>query len=191
MPAKAYSKDIKSALKTLKNSGTILYPTDTIWGIGCDATNEFAIQKIYKLKKRPNSKALVILVSNEADIASYVYRPDKYILDYLKSTTKPTTVIYKNAINLPSCLLGEDNTIAIRIVKDPFCKELIKLYKGALVSTSANLSGEPSPKHFGEINNYIKKGVDYIVNHRQNDTASHQPSSIIKSNDDGGIEILR
>lgn len=191
MPAEVYSKDIENALYVLKKSGIILYPTDTIWGIGCDATNEDAIQKIYKLKKRSNSKALVILVSNESEIARYVYQPDKYLLDYLKSTTKPTTVIYENAINLPSSLLGEDNTIAIRIVKDPFCKELIGMFKGAVVSTSANLSEEPTPKYFGEISDVIKKGVDYIVKYRQEDTSSHQPSSIIKSKGDGGIEIIR
>jgi len=182
--------EVAKALKVLQDGGIILYPTDTIWGIGCDATNEKAIEKIYKLKNRQDKKSMIILVADEKDIFNYVEKPDKKIFEYLSSAKKPTTVIYEHAKNIAQNLISSDGTIAIRIVKDDFCKALIDQFKKPIVSTSANISGELFPKNFNEIDVAIKNGVDYIVQHRQKDISS-QPSSIIKLNGEGEIEILR
>jgi L-threonylcarbamoyladenylate synthase len=185
-----FDNDIKQSIEVLNAGGLILYPTDTIWGIGCDATNKNAIEKIYTLKNRQDKKTMIILVADEKNILTYIETPDKKIFDYLRTTEKPTTVIYEGGKNV-SQNLKSDGTIAIRIVRDIFCKELITEFKKPIVSTSANISGEPFPKNFTEIHSKIKKGVDYIVQHRQNDLASFQPSAIIKLNMDGKIEILR
>ncbi len=182
--------DIKKCIEVLNSGGLILYPTDTIWGIGCDATNEKAIEKIYTLKNRQDKRTMIILIAEEKNIFTYVENPDKKIFDYLQSAEKPTTVIYEGGKNI-SQNLKNDGTLAIRIVRDIFCKALITEFKKPIVSTSANISGEPFPKNFNEIDNKIKNGVDYIVQHRQNDLASFPPSAIIKLNMDGKIEILR
>lgn len=184
-------KEIKECISRLNNSGIILYPTDTIWGIGCDATNSIAIQKIFQLKKRAEKKSMIILVNNENMIHDYVLNPSEKILDFISSTNKPTTAIFKKAINLPSNLINEDESIAIRIVKDEFCQELIRQLKKPLVSTSANISGEKFPQNFQEISDAIKNGVDYIVQHSQNDFSKNQPSSIIKLNERNEIEFIR
>jgi Putative translation factor (SUA5) len=183
--------DIKNCIRSLESGGIILYPTDTIWGIGCDATNEKAVEKIFTLKKRPDKKSMIILVAGEKDIPDYVEYVDKKVLEYLSSSKKPTTVIYEYAKNIAPNLISSDGTIAIRIVKDDFCKRLIHQFKKPIVSTSANISGEAFPAHYGNISEEIKNGVDYIVQHRQNDIMSSQPSSIIKLNGEGEIEILR
>lgn len=187
----SFENDIAECCSVLASGGLILYPTDTIWGIGCDATNADAVKKIYQLKKREEKKSMIILVADEKEIFNYIESPDKKISGYLSSVKKPTTVIYEHAKNLASNLISEDVTIAIRIVNDEFCKSLITQFKKPIVSTSANISGEPFPKNFNEIDMKIKKGVDYIVQHRQNDLMSSQPSSIIKLNNKGEIEILR
>ncbi len=188
---KNFDNDIKRCIKVLKSGGIILYPTDTIWGIGCDATNEKAVEKIFALKKRPDKKSMIILVAYEKDIFKYVNNPDKKLLDYLSATEKPTTVIYERAKNIAQNLISSDGTIAIRIIKDNFCKQLLIQYKKPIVSTSANISGEPFPTCFNDISTEIKNGVDYMVQHRQNDLMSSQPSSIIKLNTEGTIDILR
>jgi L-threonylcarbamoyladenylate synthase len=188
---KIFDNDIKNCIQTLEGGGIILYPTDTIWGIGCDATNEKAVEKIFSLKKRSDKKSMIILVAEEKDIFNYVEAPDKKIFDYLSSVNKPTTVIYNRAKNLPQNLVSSDGTIGIRIVKEDFCKELIMQYKKPIVSTSANISGEPFPANYGNVSEEIKNGVDYIVQHRQNDIISSQPSSIIKLNTEGQIEVIR
>jgi L-threonylcarbamoyladenylate synthase len=182
--------DIEACCKILAEGGLILYPTDTIWGIGCDATNDDAVKKIYVLKKREEKKSMIILVADEKDIFNYVVSPNEKLFAYLSSAKKPTTVIYDHAKNISSNLINHDGTIAIRIVKDNFCKQLISLFKKPLVSTSANISGEASPENFSEISDAIKDGVDYIVHYRIEDISS-QPSSIIKLNIQGEIEILR
>ena len=186
-----FENDINECCRVLEAGGLILYPTDTIWGIGCDATNEKAIEKIYKLKNRQDKKSMIILVADEKDIFNYVEKPDKKIFKYLSSAKKPTTVIYEHAKNIAQNLISSDGTIAIRIVKDDFCKALITQFKKPIVSTSANISAEAFPKNFIEIDPVIKNGVDYIVQHRQNDLMSSQPSSIIKLNTEGKIELLR
>lgn len=191
MNESSFKKDILNALSILQSSGIILYPTDTIWGIGCDATNAEAVRKIYTLKKREEKKSMIILVNAEKMIRDYVFNPAPILLKYLSEQTHPTTAIFTKAINLPEGLINEDGSIAIRIVKDDFCRELVEDLKRPIVSTSANISGENYPQNFREITESIKNGVDYIVQHRQNDFKKYAPSSIIKLDEDGTIVHLR
>lgn len=186
-----FNNDIEAALKVLNNGGLILYPTDTIWGIGCDATNSKAVEKIFKLKKREDRKAVIVLVADERDVLQYVANPDFRVFDYLNQATKPTTVVYEGAIGLANNITGEDATVAIRICYDIFCRQLIKRFRKPLVSTSANISGQPASKTFADIPKEIIKGVDYVVEYRQNDTTPSEASSIIKWNKDGSITTLR
>jgi L-threonylcarbamoyladenylate synthase len=186
-----FTKEIKKCIEVLNSNGLILYPTDTIWGIGCDATSAAAIKKIYELKKREEKKSLIILVSDERMVEDYVKDLSPKILLYLSQQKKPTTAIFKNAAHLPGILINEDGSIAIRITKDKFCKAIIQKLQKPLVSTSANISGTPYPKNLFEVSEEIKNGVDYIVQHRQNDFEIKSPSSIIKLNNDDEIEIIR
>ena len=186
-----FENDITNSLASLLSGGIILYPTDTIWGLGCDATNEDAIKKIYRLKKREEKKSLIILVNDEKMIREYVDKPSEKLLAFISSSQKPTTAIFSNAIRLPASLVNEDGTIAIRIVNEVFCKNLIQQLKKPLVSTSANISGEKYPQNFNEVSEEIKTGVDYIVQHRQNDFSKSAPSSIIKLSEENEIEFLR
>jgi L-threonylcarbamoyladenylate synthase len=186
-----FEQDIEQSLLTLKSGGLILYPTDTVWGIGCDATDPAAVEKIFTLKQRPDEKAMIVLVAEERDIVQYVAHPDLAVFDYLQKTLRPTTVIYKGAIGLADNLIGSDGSIAIRICRDVFCRHLIKRFRKPIVSTSANLSGQPAPAIFATITEEIKNGVDYIVKYRQEDETVAEPSSIIKWNKDGTITVLR
>ena len=186
-----FNGEVEAALHVLRNGGIILYPTDTIWGLGCDATNENAIQKIYKVKQRSDTKSLIILVADERDILQYVAAPDLAVFDFIENQTRPTTIIFENAINLPDNVVAEDGSIAIRIVHDEFCRHLIKRLRKPIVSTSANISGTPSPKYFDEISSVIKNSVDHIVQWRQEDKTPSQPSQIIKWKNDGKYEIVR
>ena len=186
-----FEKDIQESLKVLKSGGIILYPTDTIWGIGCDATNENAVKKIFQLKQRKDKKTMIILVSDEQMILNYITHPDKKIFDHLTKIKKPTTVIYEQAKHIAQNSISNEGTIAIRIVNDLFCQTLIHQFKKPIVSTSANISGEDHPENFTAISSKIKNGVDYIVEHRQSDLSKSAPSSIIKLNKDGDIEIIR
>jgi L-threonylcarbamoyladenylate synthase len=185
-----FKNDIEQCLKVLNEGGTILYPTDTIWGLGCDATNFNAVEKIINLKQRPENKSFVILVSDEKELMQYVATLDLAIFDFLDKQTNPTTVIYENAIGLADNVLAKDGSVAIRICKDEFCKTLIKRFRKPIVSTSANISNQPSPGLFYEISPIIKEGVDYMVNYRQNDKNPTKASSIIKWIDNEVI-ILR
>ena len=185
-----FEKDIEQCLQVLKTGGLILYPTDTVWGIGCDATNEQAVAKIYALKKRADHKAMIVLVADEREVLQYVAAPDLQVFDHLEQANKPTTVIYEGAIGLADNLTGEDGSIGIRICKDEFCKHLLKRFRKPVVSTSANISGEPSPALFSAISQEIKEGVDHIVHYRQDDTAIASPSSVIKW-ENGKINIIR
>ena len=182
--------DIQKCLDVLKDGGLILYPTDTIWGIGCDATNEKAVEKVYRLKKRSDEKALIVLVADERDVMQHVAGPDLSLFDYLATTTKPTTVIYDGAIGFANNLVANDGSIAIRICNDEFCRHLLKRFRKPIVSTSANISGMPSPKTFKDISDEIRVGVDYIVQYRQDDETPAQPSSLIKW-DNGKVTVLR
>ena len=183
-------EEIKKACEVLQAGGIILYPTDTVWGIGCDATNEAAVEKIYALKQRPDNKAMIVLLADERDVLKYVAAPDLQVFDYLEKATKPTTVISKGAIGFADNLVGADGSIAIRICEDDFCKHLLKRFRKPLVSTSANISSQPTAKIFREINQEIKDGVDYIVNYRQDDERIVPPSSVIKWSN-GKVEVLR
>ena len=187
---KRFENDIVKCLEVVKAGGLILYPTDTVWGIGCDATNETAIEKIYTLKKRSDEKAMIVLVANQRDIMQYVAAPDLSLFDYLEKTTKPTTVVYDGALGFADNLVGKDGSIAIRICREEFCRHLIKRLRKPIVSTSANISGMPFPKKFNDIDPDIKQGVDYIVKYRQNDESPAEPSSLIKWNN-GKITVLR
>lgn len=185
-----FEKDIEKCLAVLKDGGIILYPTDTIWGIGCDATNASAVEKIYALKQRPDEKAMIVLVANESDILKHVAAPDLQLFDHLQTTTKPTTVIYDGAIGFADNLVAKDGSVAIRICNETFCKHLIKRFRKPIVSTSANISGQPSPKIFADITDEIKNGVDHIVSYRQDDRTIAEPSSIIKW-ENGKVTIIR
>jgi len=177
--------EINKALATLKQGGIILYPTDTIWGIGCDSTNSDAIAKIFKLKRRSDSKALISLVANKEQLESITETtPD------LDITSNPTTIVYPNVKGLNQNLLAENGSAAIRIVQDEFCQKLILSFGKAIVSTSANISGKIAPKQFSEISKEIKNNVDYIVNLRQNELMS-TPSSILIINEDTSITKIR
>src|SRR6188768_1043505 len=186
----SFERDIENCLETLKSGGLILYPTDTVWGIGCDATNEKAVEKIYKLKKRSDEKTMIVLVADEKDIMQHVAAPDLSLFDYLDKTTKPITVVYEGALGFADNLVAKDGSIAIRICKDEFCRQLIKRFRKPIVSTSANISGAPAPKFFKEISDQIKNGVDYVVQYRRDDETISQPSSLIKWNN-GKVIVLR
>ena len=177
--------ELNNSLSTLKAGGIILYPTDTIWGLGCDATNAEAVAKIYSIKKRVDSKALISLVANKNHLQEHTAESIQQAENSL-----PTTIIYEQVCGLTSNLLGENKSAAIRIVQDDFCKQLIQLFGKAIVSTSANISGNQAPKQFSEISDEIKNNVDYIVNLRQNELMS-TPSTILMINKDGSIKKIR
>ena len=183
--------DIKKALEVLKNGGVILYPTDTIWGIGCDATNEKAVSRIYKIKRREDSKSMLVLMENPALLDRYVDDVPEIAWDLVEISTTPLTVIYPNAKNLAPNLIAEDGSIGIRFTKESFTSQLLQRFRRPLVSTSANISGEKSPAFFAEISEEIKKQVDYIVEYRRDDSTPAQPSSIIKLGPGGRIDIIR
>ncbi|WP_159517679.1 L-threonylcarbamoyladenylate synthase [Sunxiuqinia indica] len=183
--------DIKKALEVLHSGGIILYPTDTIWGIGCDATNEEAVQKIYQLKEREDSKSMLVLMENINFLSRYVEEVPEIALDLIEVTEKPMTIIYPGAKNLAKNLVAQDGSIGIRITSEEFTRQLIQRFKKPIVSTSANISGEPSPSFFDEIIPEIKDAVDYVVEYRQDDISPKEPSSIIKLGTSGEIEILR
>jgi L-threonylcarbamoyladenylate synthase len=185
-----FEMDVDKCLQALKGGGTILYPTDTIWGIGCDATNAEAVKKIYELKKRSDEKSLIVLVADKKEILRYVTQPDPGVFDYLKTVRKPATVIYEGAIGLADNLVGKDGSIAIRICKDKFCKRLIKRFRKPIVSTSANISGHPFSQNFSDIPEEIKKNVDYIVLYRRNDNTVAEPSALIRW-ERGEVVVLR
>lgn len=185
------NEDIKKAFDVLVAGGVILYPTDTIWGIGCDATNEDAVRRVYELKKRTDSKALITLLDSPAKLNYYIEDVPDVAWDLIELADKPLTIIYDNARNVASNLIAEDGSLAIRITKEAFSQGLCNRFRKALVSTSANISGEPSPSNFFEISDEIKNGVDYIVQYRQDDTAKAKASSIMKLGKSGEIKIIR
>jgi L-threonylcarbamoyladenylate synthase len=186
-----FDTDIEESLSVLHSGGLILYPTDTVWGLGCDATNAAAVAKIYALKKRQDGKSMIVLLADENEILKYVTQPYPKIFDYIKGIHKPTTFIYEGGTNLAANMIQDDGTVGIRITKDPFCKQLIKRFGKPLVSTSANISGYPAPALFEDIDVEIKNGVDYIVQHRQDDVTAASPSAIVKLNADGSLTIIR
>lgn len=182
--------DINNALKVLKDGGLLLYPTDTVWGIGCDATNADAVKKVYQLKQREDSKALICLVADDRMLSKYVKKIPEVAFDIFDVSESPMTIIYDDAQNLATNLIASDHTIAIRIPDDDFCFQLLRRFNKPIVSTSANISGQPTPKSFKEIANEILKGVDYVVNLHHEKVCS-KPSSIIKLSADGKVQIIR
>ena len=194
-------EDIKNAVKVLREGGVILYPTDTVWGIGCDATNAEAVKRVYDIKQRDDSKALICLVDSDARMQRYFRNvPDVawQLIDSLTVTTpeesssgKPTTIILDGAINLAPNLIAEDGSLGIRITQEPFSKELCYRFQKALVSTSANISGEPAAQNYCDIDSKIVEAVDYVCWSRRQEHKPHTPSSIIKLGLDGEITIIR
>lgn len=186
-----YAIDIQQCIEVLNRGGTILYPTDTVWGIGCDASNPAAIDRLYQIKQRNPGKSMIILLADETDIPSYTRQRNVTVYDYIKGIRKPVTVIYSDAINLPASLINADGSIGIRIVKDEFCRELIHRLGKPLVSTSSNVSGYPPPAFFADIDNQIKDAVDYIVRYRQDDEVPGEPSTVIRLHENGKFDVIR
>lgn len=184
-------EEIEKAVKVMKNGGIILYPTDTVWGIGCDALNAKAVEKIYKIKKRSESKSLIILLNNYEDLEKYIPRIPDITIDLISSLSKPVTVIYDSSQNLPRNLSAPDGTIAIRVVKDEFCRDLISALGHPIISTSANISGEPTPLVHSQISEEISKQVDYCVQLFQDQFNQAKPSTIIRLFSDGNYEVIR
>ncbi|MGV6845364.1 MAG: L-threonylcarbamoyladenylate synthase [Lutibacter sp.] len=185
-----FAAEIEKSLSVLKSGKILIYPTDTVWGIGCDATSEKAVAKIFKIKQRQESKSLIILVSSVKMLKNYIKSIPSEVLDLLKNIKKPTSIIYSNPVGLAKNVIADDNTIAIRIPKNEFCVQLIEQFGKPIVSTSANISEEPAPKSYSEISTSILDTVDYIVN-LQRQAINENPSQLIKVNSDGSLKILR
>ncbi len=186
-----FQEDIEKCLEVLNAGGLILYPTDTVWGIGCDATNEAAVSKIYHLKKREDAKKMIVLMATEREVMHHVTQLDLSIFDYLETVNKPTTVIYEGVIGLAENIMGDDSSVAIRICDEIFCKHLIRRFQKPIVSTSANISGQLTPSFFADIEKEIINGVDYVVGYRQSDNSPKEPSSVIKWLKNGNVVIIR
>jgi L-threonylcarbamoyladenylate synthase len=184
--------EINKALDTLSAGGIILYPTDTIWGIGCDASNADAVQKVIDLKGRSKEKSLIVLLDTDHKLQSYVNDVPDIAYDLIEYAEKPLTVIFSGARNLAPNVINEDGSVGIRIVsKHPFCTELLKRFRKPIVSTSANISGEPSPKYFDDISQAILDGVDQVIDYQQEDRSEKQPSTIMKLEADGRFSFIR
>ena len=184
-------EEIKKAIEVLRNGGVILYPTDTIWGLGCDATNPEAVQRIFEIKKRAETKSMLVLVDSPAKIQAYVNEIPDMAWDLIELTTKPLTIIYSDAKNLAPNLIGQDKSIGIRVTQEAFSKKLCEMFRKPIVSTSANISGEKSPATFLEISEVIKSAVDFVVNFRQDEATPVAASSIIKLGIGNQIQIIR
>ena len=183
--------DISQCLKTLSAGGLILYPTDTVWGIGCDATNAEAVSRVYRLKQREDSKALIVLIDSADHLDHYVVDVPMIARELIDVAVKPLTIIYEGAYNLAPNVLGDEDSVGIRIPNDEFCHRLCQRFGKPIVSTSANVSGQPTARTFAEIDPSIVQGVDYAVEYRRGDTSPHQPSNIILLGRDGTFKIIR
>ena len=175
----------------MNEGGVILYPTDTIWGIGCDATNEEAVRRVYQIKQRSDSKAMLVLVDSPVKVDFYVQDVPEVAWDLIEVADKPLTIIYSGARNLASNLIAEDGSVGIRVTNEEFSKRLCQQFRKAIVSTSANISGQPSPANYSEITEELKSMVDYVVGYRQEEKGHPKPSSIIKLDKGGVIKIIR
>lgn len=184
-------QDIKNAIEAMKKGGVILYPTDTVWGIGCDATNAEAVKRVYEIKQRDDSKALICLVDSDARLQRYVRNVPDVAWQLIDCVDKPTTLILDGAVNLAPNLIAEDGSIGIRITKEAFSQELCFRFQKAIVSTSANISGEPAAQNYRDIDPRILEKVDYVCWTRRQEHQPHQPSSIIKLSADGQVVIIR
>lgn len=186
-----FREDIKRACDILKKGGVILYPTDTVWGLGCDATNSDAVNRVFKIKQRIDSKAMIVLLGNDNEIQRYVKEVPEIAYDLVALSVKPLTIVYDKGIYLAPELLAEDGSVGIRVTKEQFSMSLCKAFRRPIVSTSANISGKPTPAFFDEISDEIKAQVDYIVETRRDERIKHKPSSVIKLDSDGTVKILR
>lgn len=186
-----FEEDIENALRILRGGGVILYPTDTVWGLGCDATNGDAVKKIFKIKSRQEEKSLIILVNGEEMLGRYVKDVPEIVYEIIRINDKPLTVVYPRGRNLADDVCSKDGSVAVRICNDEFCNELITRFRKPIVSTSANISGKPTPSNFDEIGEEIRNAVDYIVKFRQDETARNTPSPVIRFFPDGTLKILR
>ena len=184
-------EDIKKACQVMAEGGVILYPTDTIWGLGCDATNPEAVRRVYDIKQRTDSKAMLVLVDSSVKVDFYVDDVPEVAWDLIDLADKPLTIIYSGARNLAPNLLAEDGSVGIRVTQEKFSHQLCQRFRKAIVSTSANISGQPSPANFSEISEELKSLVDYVVTYRQDDMSRPAPSSIIKLGKGGVINIIR
>lgn len=191
MEYKYNREDLQKALDTLRKGGLILYPTDTIWGIGCDATNEEAVQKIFRLKQREDAKSMLLLVDSIGRIASYVEEVPDLAWDLIEVSDKPLSIIYDGAKNIAASAIAEDGSVGIRVCQEPFVKALLQQFRKPIISTSANISGAQTPTNFIEITSEIKSAVDYTVLYRQEDVTQVKSSSIIKLGKYGEIKIIR
>ena len=184
-------EDIRKAVETMRQGGIILYPTDTVWGIGCDATNAEAVEKIYKIKQRDDSKAMICLVDSDARLQRYVRNVPNVAWELFDCAIKPTTIILDGAINLAENLIADDGSIALRITQEPFSKELCYRFQKAIVSTSVNISGEPAAQNYCDIPQKLLDAADYVCWSRRQEHKPHTPSSIIKLKENGEITIIR
>ena len=184
------NKEVHNAYEAIKNGGIILYPTDTVWGIGCDATNAEAVKKIYALKQREESKSMIVLMNSDRMMYRVFKEIPEVAWDIIELSEKPTTLILDNPTNVAPNLIAEDNTLGVRLVKEPFCYKLMERMKTPLVSTSANISGMPTPNSFKEIDHHILDGVDYVVN-LHHDKIAAKPSTIIKLGNNLQVKVIR
>ena len=184
-------EDIKKAIQCMRKGGVILYPTDTVWGIGCDATNKEAVAKVYSIKQRDDSKALICLVDSEARLQRYFRNVPNVAWDLLEVAMKPTTVILDDAVNVAENLVAEDGSLAMRITSEPFSKELCYRFQKPIVSTSANVSGEPAASNYEDISDVILNAVDYVCWSRRQEHKPHTPSSIVKLGRNGEVAVIR
>jgi L-threonylcarbamoyladenylate synthase len=185
------TEDINVALQVLKKGGVILYPTDTIWGIGCDATNPEAVSKVYAIKQRNDTRSMLVLLDDAGNLDRYLHEVPEIAWDLIELSDEPLTIIYSGAKNLAKNLVPQDGTIGIRVIRDEFCRKLIRQFRKPIVSTSANISGKPWPENFNSIDPAILQCVDYTVKWRQEDLARGRPSAIIRLGIKGEIEIIR
>lgn len=185
------SEDIQKAIECMKKGGVILYPTDTVWGIGCDATNAEAVARVYAIKHRDDSKALICLVDSDARLQRYVRNVPNVAWDLIDAVTNPTTIILDNAVNLAENLIAEDGSIGMRITNEPFSHELCYRFQKPIVSTSANISGNPPAQNYSDIDPELLDAVDYVCESRRNEHKPHKPSSIIKLNEKGEVTVIR
>ena len=186
-----YEKDIKAAIEVMRKGGVILYPTDTVWGIGCDATNPEAVAKVYKIKRREDSKAMICLGDSDARLQRYVRQVPNVAWDVIELATKPLTIILDGAVNLAPNLIAEDGSVALRVTNEPFSKELCYRFQKAIVSTSANFSGEPPASNYCDIDPQLLEAVDYVCTSRRQEKKPHTPSGIIRLKSDGEVMVVR
>lgn len=186
-----FRDDLQKAIEVLQNGGLILYPTDTIWAIGCDATNAEAVKKVYDLKEQTQGQGLMVLVDNEVRINSYVQEVPEVAYDLIELSDKPISVIFSQGKNLANNVMGEDGSIGVRVTKENFSRSLCQRFRKPVVATSANIKGQPIPKSFEEISDEITGGVDYVVSFRQEEPGNPELSGIIKLGADGQVQVVR